>query len=83
MTSIRDELCCFIKLNKEEQWMGACDALDELEWFGEDLIPGLIECLSDGHPDVRHQAVHILGCARPRSDIAVPDLINLHVVLES
>ncbi len=77
MTSIRDELCRFIRLNKEEQWIGAYDRLRELERFGEDLIPGLIECLSDGHPDVRDQAVQILVCARPRSDIAVPDLIKL------
>lgn len=76
MTSIRDELCRFIRLNEQEQWVGAYDALEELEQFGDDLIPGLIECLEDGHPDVRHLAVKLLAAARPRSDVAVPDLIE-------
>jgi len=52
-------------------------ALDHLENFGDELIPGLIECLRDGNPDVRHQAVNLLGAARPRSDVAVPDLIGI------
>lgn len=76
MTGIRDELCRFIRLNEEERWVGAYDALEELERFGDDLIPGLIECLEDGHPDVRHQAVQLLAAARPRSDAAVPALIE-------
>jgi HEAT repeat protein len=76
MPSIREELCRFIRLNEQEQWVGAYDGLEELERFGDDLIPGLIECLSDGHPDVRHQAVTMLGAARPRSDVAVPNLIE-------
>ncbi len=76
MTSVRDELCRFIRLNEEERWVGAYDALEELERFGDDLIPGLIECLADGHPDVRHQAVQLLGAVRPRSDAAVPALIE-------
>ena len=76
MISIRDELCRFIRLNEEELWVPSSDALEELERFGDDLIPGLIECLSDGHPDVRHQAVRLLAAARPRSDVAVTDLIQ-------
>jgi HEAT repeat protein len=76
MSNIRDEFCRFIGLNEQEQWVGAYDGLEELERFGDDLIPGLIECLSDGHPDVRHQAVTMLGAARPRSDVAVPHLIE-------
>ena len=75
MTTVRDELCRFIKLNEQDQWIPAGDALEQLEPFGDGLIPGLIECLSDGHPDVRHQAVKLLGAARPRSDVAVPHLI--------
>lgn len=76
MTTIRDELCRFIRLNKQDQWVPSGDALEQLERFGDDLIPGLIKCLEDGHPDVRHQAVKMLGAARPRSDTAVPELIK-------
>jgi hypothetical protein len=76
MLSIRDELCRFIRLNEQEQWVHAGDALEQLERFGDDLIPGLIQCLSDGHPDVRHEAIRLLGAARPRSDVAVPALIE-------
>lgn len=76
MTRIRDELCRFIRLNEQEQRVGAYDALDELERFGEGLIPGLIECLADGHPDVRNLAVELIAAARPRSDPAVPQLIE-------
>jgi HEAT repeat protein len=76
MTSIRGELCRFIWLNEEEQRVCSGDALEQIEWFGDDLIPGLIECLLDGHPDVRHLAVQVLAAARPRSDVAVPNLIE-------
>ena len=76
MISIRDELCRFIRMNEQEQWEQSCDAHQDLECFGDDLIPGLIECLADGHSDVRHLAVQLLGAARPRSDVAVPNLIE-------
>lgn len=76
MLSIRDELCRFIRMNEQEQWEQSCDAHKDLERFGDDLIPGLIKCLDDGHPDVRHQAVNMLAAARPRSDVAVPNLIE-------
>lgn len=76
MPDIRDELCRFIWLNEQGQWEHTCDALEQLEQFGDDLIPGLIQCLEDGHPDVRHLAVQVLGAARPRSDAAVPALIE-------
>ena len=76
MPSIRDELCRFIRMNEQEQWEQSCDAHKDLEQFGDGLIPGLIECLEDGHPDVRHLAVKLLAAARPRSDVAVPNLIE-------
>ena len=76
LTSIRDELCRCIRLNEQERWEETFDALERVECFGDELIPGLIECLSDGNPDVRRQAVRLLGQARPRSDVAVPDLIK-------
>ena len=77
LPSIREELCRFVWLNEQERWEETCNALDQLEHFGDELISGLIECLSDGNPDVRHQAVNLLGAARPRSDVAVPDLIGM------
>ena len=76
MSSICDELVRFIRLNEEEQWVPSCDALEQIERFGVDLIPGLIECLADEHPDVRHQAVRLLAAAQPRSNSAVPALIE-------
>lgn len=76
MLRIREELCRFIRLNEQEERVDAFDALEQLERFGDDLIPGLIECLEDGHPDVRHLAVNLLAVARPRSDAAVPKLIE-------
>ncbi len=76
MLSIRDDLCRFIRMNEQEQWEQSCDAQKDLERFGDGLIPGLIECLEDGHPDVRHLAVTLLAAARPRSDVAVPNLIE-------
>ena len=76
MPSIREELCRFIRLNEQDQWVPSGDALEQIERFGDDLIPGLIECLEDGHPDVRHQAVRLLAAARPRSNSAVPALIE-------
>lgn len=76
MPSIREELCRFIRLNEQDQWVCSGDALEQIERFGDDLIPGLIECLADGHPDVRHQAVRLVAAARPRSNSAVPALIE-------
>ena len=76
MSCIRDELCRLIRLNEQEQLAPHDIALEQLERFGDDLIPGLIECLSDGHPDVRHLAVQLLSEARPRSNSAVPALIE-------
>ena len=76
MPSVRNELSRFIRLNEQEQMVHSGDALEQMGRFGDDLIPGLIECLEDGHPDVRHQAVQLLAAARPRSDVAVSQLIE-------
>jgi len=74
--SIRDELCRLIRLNEQEQWVPADEALEGVERFGNGMIPGLIECLRDGHSGVRHLAVELLLAARPRSNVAVPALIE-------
>jgi HEAT repeat protein len=76
MPTLRDELCRFIRLNEQDQWVPAGVALEQLEFFGGDLIPSLVECLQDGHADVRHLAVQLLSAARPRSNVAVSALIE-------
>jgi HEAT repeat protein len=71
---IRDELCRFIRMNEEEKWVPAHLALQQLEERFGNPVPGLIECLDDGHPDVRHLAVELLGEARAES--AIPAIIG-------
>ncbi len=73
---VRDELRRLIRLNDQEGRVPAHEALVQLGHIGDDLISGLIECLGDGHPDVRRLAVELLVEARPRSNFAVPALIE-------
>lgn len=74
--TIHDELMRFIKLNQQEEYVPIHQALQELEHFGDCLIPGLVECLRDDNPEIRCLAVELLVEARPRSDSAVPELID-------
>ena len=76
MSEIRDELVGLIFLNEIGQWVPNHIALQQLEHLGNDLIPGLIDCLTDEDTDVRKLAVELLCEARPRSNIAVPALIE-------
>ena len=77
MPTIREELCHLIRLREQEHKLQHPEALDRLdELFGDGMITGLIECLKDGHPDVRHLAVGLLAAARPQSDMAVATLIE-------
>ena len=73
---VRDELCRLIGLNEQERWVPAGEALRQLGLVGDDLIWGLVECLGDGHPDVRRLAVELLVEARPQSKVAAPALIE-------
>lgn len=75
--TIRDELHRILSINFGKLWVPADEALQELEYFGDRLIPGLIECLSDPDDEIRRLAVTLLAEARPRSNVAVPDLIAL------
>ena len=78
MTSIRDELCRFVRLFHERNGVMFDVALEQIdERFGDAVIPRLTECLKDDHPDVRYLAVQLLAAARPRSNVAVPVLIEL------
>ena len=75
MTNIREELVRVIWLNKE-RWTPTSDVLDQLNLQFGDSVPQLIECLTDGHPEIRHLTVQLLAVARPLSDAAVPALIE-------
>ena len=75
-SDIREELVRFIRLNKD-RWTPTSIVLERLdERFGDDVIPGLIQCLSDGHPEIRQLTVQLLDVARPRSDVAVAALVE-------
>ena len=73
---VRDELCRLIRLNEQNQWVPADEALHQLGHLIGDLISGLVECLCDGHPDVRRLAVELLVEALPQSTVAAPALIE-------
>lgn len=76
--TIRDELCRIIRLNELERCIDASEGLAQLDGkYSERVIPGLIDCLKDGNPDIRRWAVRLLAAARPRSNMAVPHLIEL------
>ena len=75
--TVRNELHRILSINFGKLWVPADEALQELEHFGDRLIPGLIECLSDSDDEIRRLAVTLLAEARPRSNVAVHDLIAL------
>lgn len=75
--TIRDELHRILSVNFGKLWVPAETALQELGHFGDELIPGLVECLTDPDDEIRRLAVTLLAEARPRSNVAVPDLIAL------
>ncbi|MGE3406432.1 MAG: HEAT repeat domain-containing protein [Pirellulales bacterium] len=74
---VRDELHRILSVNFGKLWIPADEALQELEHFGDDLIPGIIDCLTDPDDEIRRLAVTLLAEARPRSNVAVPKLIEL------
>ncbi len=74
MTSIRDQLIRLIALNHAEQWVPHHVALEQLEHFGDRLIPGLIDCLTDTDAEIRQLAVELLGHAQ--ADSAVEAIIE-------
>ena len=58
-----------------EQLVGY-DVEPHLQHFGDDLLPGLIDALDDTDPDVRRLAIGVLALSRPRSNIALPKIIE-------
>jgi len=73
--TIREQLHQFIWLNQEEEFVPTHIALGQLyERFADDLIPGLIDCLTDEDSEVRRLAVELL--IEAKANVAVPALIE-------
>ena len=76
MNKIRNELLRLVRLCEEPNQILDDIALQQLEHYGDDLIPGLIACLTDSDSGVRCWAVNLLGEMRPRPRVALPFLIE-------
>ena len=70
MNAVRQELLRLIALNHAEQWIPTHIALQQLERFGDGLVPGLVECLYDLDAEIRCLAVELLGEAKAESAVA-------------
>lgn len=75
--TVRDELHRILSINFGKLWVPADEAIQELEHFGDRLIPELVECLADPDDEIRRLAVTLLAESRPRSNVAVPQLVEL------
>ena len=76
MSDIRNALLRFHWLFEQQEGDACWGMLSQLEErFGTDIVPGLIECLTDWDGDIRFLSVGLLAAARPRSNVAVPALI--------
>ena len=76
MCSVRESLESFILLMCEERWIPIQTMLQIVERDHIDAIQGLSECLSHHDADVRRLAIDLLCEAIPRSQAAVPSLIE-------
>ena len=63
-------------LEFEPQWVPVEAAQTRLRHCGDDLIPGLIDCLAGYDWCLRHLAINLLAANRPRSDVAVSHIIQ-------
>lgn len=77
MNDLRTDLLRFIALNRQEKWVPADQALDQLAGHGEALIPGLVAALEDEEAEVRLLAVELLNAAGSRAEAAVPALVKM------
>jgi HEAT repeat protein len=77
MTEIRNELERLIEINHAEQWVPNHIAFQQLlERYGERIIAGLIECLTDEDAEFRQLAAGLLEEAGKRAEPAVHALIQ-------
>ena len=76
MSDIRADLLRLIDLNRQERWVPADQALDQLAGHGEALIPSLVAALEDDAAEVRLLGVELLGAAATRAEAAVPGLVK-------
>ncbi len=76
MNDLRTDLLRLIALNRQDKWVPADQALEELAGHGEALIPGLVAALEDHDEEIRLLAVELLDAAGPRAKAAVSALVS-------
>lgn len=76
MGSVAESLESFVLLMCEEQWIPTQTMLQMVERDHIDAIQGLTDCLSHHDAEVRRLAIDLLCEAIPRSQAAVPCLIE-------
>ena len=80
MNDIRQELLRLIALNHQEQWVPDHLALQQLDQYGDRLIPGLVLALGDTDEEVRQLAMSLLDEAGTRSAPALSAIIKMLAV---
>jgi len=63
-------------IERHPQMLVGSDIEPHLQHCGDDLVPGLIDALSDSDPDVRRLAVGVLAMSRPQADVALPLIVQ-------
>ncbi len=77
MNEISRELLRLVALNHQEQWVPTDVAIQQLEYYGDRLIPGLVLALDDANEEVRLLAMNLLDEAGSRSTPALPIIIRM------
>lgn len=77
MNDIRQELLRLVALNHQEQWVPTHLALQQLDQYGDRLIPGLVSALDDTDEEVRLLAMSLLTEAGTRSAPALPVIVKM------
>ena len=77
MNDIHHELLRLVALNHQEQWVPAHLALQQLDQYGDRLIPGFVSALNDADSEVRLLALSLLDEVGTRSAPAVTAIIQM------